>query len=63
MHFFQLNFANVRGILAQNIYNPHAIFHQFSDAKNGGQSQQPSILGQLVTGEPQHSGISRPKES
>ena len=48
------------GILAQKMYNAHAIFH---DAKNVGQSQQPSILGQLVTGEPQHSGISHPKES
>ena len=60
MHFFQLNFPNVWGILAQKMYNAHAIFH---DAKNVGQSQQPSILGQLVTGEPQHSGISHPKES
>ena len=36
MCFFQLNFLNVQGILAQKIYNACAIFHQFSDAKNGG---------------------------
>ena len=45
MCFFHLNFLNAWGILAQKIYNAHAIFHQFSDFKNGGQSQQTSILG------------------
>ena len=30
--------------LAQKIYNAHAIFRQFSDVINGGQSQQPSAL-------------------
>ena len=43
----------MRGILAQKIYNVRAIFHQFSDVKNEGQSQQTSFLCQLVTGEPQ----------
>ena len=41
----------------------HAIFHQFSYVKNGERSQQPSILAQLVTSEPQRTGISYPKES
>ena len=34
--FFQLNFLNARGILAQKIYNAHTIFRQFSDIKNWG---------------------------
>ena len=36
MRFYHLNFLNVQGILAQKIYNVHAIFCQFSDVKNGG---------------------------
>ena len=52
MCFFQLSLLNARGIIAQKIYNPRAIFRQFFDAKNGGPSQQPSVLDQLVTGEP-----------
>ena len=60
MHFFHLNFLNAPGILAQKIYNPHAIFHQFSDVKNGGQSQQQSALYQFVTSESQHTEISCP---
>ena len=63
MHFFHQNFLNARGILAQKTYNAHAIFCQFSDVKNGGRSQQPSVLGQLVTGEPQRTRIRHPKES
>ena len=63
MHFFHLNYLNAQGILAQKIYSARAIFHQFSDVKNGGRSQQPSVLGQLVTSEPQYTGISHPKES
>ena len=63
MRFFHPNFLNARVILAQKIYNACTIFHQFSDVKNGGQSQQPSILGQLVTSEPQRTRISCPKES
>ena len=63
MHFFHLTFLNAQGILAQKIYNAHAIFCQFSDFKNWGRSQQPSVLGQLITGEPQRIGISHPKES
>ena len=63
MHFFHLNYLNAQGILAQKIYNALANFHQFSDVKNGRCSQQPSILGQLVTGEPQCTGISCLKES
>ena len=63
MHFFHLNFLNARGILTQKIYNARAIFRQFSDINNGGQGQQPSVLAQLVTGEPQHTGISHPKGS
>ena len=52
--FFHLNFLNAQGILAQRIYDACTIFRQFSDVKSGGQSQQPSILGQLVSGKPQH---------
>ena len=33
-----------------------------SDFKDGGRSQMPSVLGQLVSGEPQCTGISRSKE-
>ena len=36
--FFHLNFLNVQDILAKKMYNVHAIFHQFSDVKNRGQS-------------------------
>ena len=61
--FFQLNFLNVQGILAQKVYNVHAILCQFSDVINGKRSQQPSVLCQLVTLESQHTGISCPKES
>ena len=57
MRFFHLNVLNVQGILAQKIYNPPNIFHQFSDVKNWGWSQQLSILYQLVTGESQRTGI------
>ena len=63
MCVFHLNFLNVQGILAQKLYDANTIFRQFSDIKNGGWSQQPSVLGQIVTGEPQHTGISWPKES
>ena len=63
MHFFDLNFLYVQGILAQKIYNAHTIFRQFSNFKNEGRSQQPSTLGQLVTEEPQPTRISCPKES
>ena len=52
----------MRDILAQKIYNRPAIFFQFSDFKDGGRSQMPSVLGQLVSGEPQCTGISRSKE-
>ena len=34
--FFDLNILNAQGILALKVYNVHAIFHQFSDIKNGG---------------------------
>ena len=44
-------FLNVRGILAQKISNMQAVFRQFSDVINRGQSKQPSFLCQLVTGE------------
>ena len=40
------------GILAQKTYDTCAIFCQFSDVKNGRQSQQPSVLCQLVSSEP-----------
>ena len=63
MCFFDLNFLNVQGILAQKIYNAHTIFREFSSIKNEGWSQQPSTLDQLVTGEPQPTRISCPKES
>ena len=51
MCFFSAKFFNVRGILAQKIYNAHITFCQFSDVINGGQSQKTSILCQLVTDE------------
>ena len=51
--FYDLNFLNARGVLAQKIYNAHTIFFQFSNTENEGQFQQPIDLGQLVTGEPQ----------
>ena len=54
MRFFHLNFLKAQCILAQKIYNAHV--------KDGGQSQQPGILGQLVTVEPQRIGISHLKE-
>ena len=63
MRFFDLNFLNAQGILAQKIYNAHTIFREFSSIKNEGWSQQPSTLDQLVTGEPQPTRISCPKES
>ena len=63
MCFFYLNFLNAGGVLAQNIYNGQTIFYQFSDIKNGGQSQKPSALCHLVTGESHSTGISCPKES
>ena len=50
--FFHLNFLNAQ-----------TIFRQFSDVKNGGQSQQPKVLCQLVNDESQRTGISCPKES
>ena len=63
MRSFDLNFLNAQGILAQKIYNAHTIFRQFSSIKNEARSQQPSAVGQLVTGEPQPTRISCPKES
>ena len=63
MHFFDINFLNIQGILAQKIYNAHTIFRQFSNIKNERRSQQPSALGQLVTGESQPTRISCPKKS
>ena len=63
MRFLHLNFLNVRGTLAQKIYNVNAIFRRFSDVIDRGQSQQRSVLCQLVTGEFQGTGISCPKES
>ena len=61
--FFHSNFLNTRDILAQKIYNTHAIFCHFSDFINGERPQQPSVLCQLVTDEFQRTGISSPKES
>ena len=63
MRFLHLNFLKVQGILAQKFFNVNALFCQFSKVKNRGQSQQPSILGQLVTSEPQRTRINHPKES
>ena len=51
MRFFHLNFLNARGILVQGVYNAYTMFHQFSEIKNGGRSQQTSVLSQLVNGE------------
>ena len=53
MRFFDLHCLNAQGILAQNTYNAHTIFRQFSNIKNEGRSQQSSSLCQLVTGEHQ----------
>ena len=50
---FSPKFSNARGILAR------AIFRQLSDVRNGGRSQRGGVRGQLVTGEPQRTGISR----
>ena len=61
--FFQLNFLNVQGIFSQKKYIVIAIFRQFSDVKNGGQFQQPYILAQLVTSQPQRIRTSYAKES
>ena len=61
--FFSPKFSECARCLSPKNYNLHAIFHQFSDVKNAGQSQKPSILSQLVASEPQHTGISCPKES
>ena len=61
--FFHQNFLNAQVILAQKLYYAHTTFCQFSEVKNGGRSQQPSVFSQLVTSEPQHTGISCPKES
>ena len=60
--FLNLNFLNAQGILAQKTYDAFAIFHQFSDIKNGRPSQQPIILGQLVSGDPSCTVIDHPKE-
>ena len=62
-HFFHLNFLNAQGILAQKCIMHVLFFCQFSDVKDGGQSQQLSVLSQLVTGEPQRTGLSHPKKS
>ena len=43
--------------------NLECAHHFFQDVKNRGRSQQPNVLGQLVTSEPQHTRINRPKES
>ena len=56
MHFFTKLFLSVRGVLAQKI-KMHTIFRKFSDVINRGQSQQRSVLGQLVTGESSYTGI------
>ena len=51
MGFFNLNFINVQNIFAQKISkNVHAIFCQFSDIKNEGQSQnnQASSVSRLL---------------
>ena len=63
MRFFDLNLLNAQGILAEKICNVHTIFRQFSNIKNEGRSQQPSAVGQLVTGEPKPTRMSCPKES
>ena len=56
--FFSPKFSIYGGILAQKIYRAGTIFCQSSDVKNKGQSQQPSIISQLATGEPQHIELS-----
>ena len=59
--FFHLNSLSVQGVLGARC--AQAIFCQFSNPKNGGQSQQPSALCQLVTDESHHTRISCPKET
>ena len=61
--FFHLNFVNASGILAHKACNACTIFREFYDFKNGGRSQQPSVLDRSVASEPQRTGISRPGES
>ena len=61
--FFSPKSSIYGGILAQKIYRAGTIFCQSSDVKNKGQSQQPSVISQLATGEPQRIGIKYPKES
>ena len=63
MRFFHLNFLNAQGTFAQNIYDVHAIFRQFSDIKMWNDPTNLSVLCQLDTGESQCTGISCPKES
>ena len=63
MRFFQLNLLNAQDILDQKIFDACANFCHLSDVKNGECFQQPSILGQLVTGETQRTGINCLKES
>ena len=61
--FFSPKFSKcMRYFSPENLHNVCAIFRQFSDVKNEGCFQQPSILGQLVSGEPQRTRISHPKE-
>ena len=63
MHIFHINFLNALGVLAQEIYDVHALFHQFSNIKNGRRFQQWTILSQLVSAGPKHTGMSHPKEN
>ena len=52
--FFSSKFSKCMGyFLAQRIFNIYAIFCGFSDVKNGEPSQQPSLISQLVSDEPQ----------
>ena len=61
MCIFHLNFLNVWGILAQKIYNECAIFYSILWHSRMEQSQPPSLLGQLIFHELQHTGISHLK--
>ena len=61
--FFSPKFSKCARYFSPKIYDARAIFRQFSDVKNGGRYQHPSVLGQLVSKEPQGTGISHLKES
>ena len=53
----------MREVFSPKKPNAHAIFCQFSDVKDGGRSEELSVLCQLVTRESQRTEITCPKAS